>query len=265
MKLLWRSLLLTASLVSTPIAVESAAIEVADSPEIDDQEEVILQILELRQQIEDLLGALPPEVRREVERRWQERQPVTEAEPAERVVTTAPVVDKTHAPLPSEETSPEDPETPADEIAESSLPCGGFHLLDTNGDGLVSGGDRQWRFLRLWFDNGDANLEETELESLFELGVRQIDVSLRFYTNEDGDSEDVDAGELIELVQVGTGNSPRRTGALVINADRLTRDEVLTISGPDGDPLSGFQPLSAESFLASETLDRIPVICPDLD
>ena len=141
----------------------------------------------------------------------------------------------------------------------------GFHLLDTNGDGLVSGGDRQWRFLRLWFDNGDENLEEAELESLFERGVRQIDVNLRFYTNEDGDSEDVDAGELIELIQVGTGNSPRRTGVLVINSDRLTRDGVLTFFGSDGDPLSGYQPLDAGSFLAGETGDRVPVICPDLD
>lgn len=272
---LLRSFLLTASLLSAPVVAQSAASEAADPSSTDDQEEVILQILELKQQIEDLLTALPPEVRQEVERRWRDRLPttedlqpesttgdegsVTETEPVESTVEVAPIVDA----IPVVEPVPTP--SPSEEIAESQLPCGGFHLFDTNGDGMISGADRQWRFLRLWFDNGDRNLDETELGSLFELGVRQIDVNLQFYTNEEGDSEDVDAGELIELIQVGTGNSPRRTGVLVINSDRLARDGVLTLSGSEGGPLSGYQPLDAESFLAGETGARIPLICPDLD
>lgn len=275
LKPLLRSFLLTASLLSDPVVAQSNASEAADPPPTDDQEEVILQILELKQRIEDLLIALPPEVRQEVERRWRDRLPttedlqpettttdedsVTETEPMESAVEVAPIVDATPVaePVPAP--------SPSEEIAESPPPCGGFHLFDTNGDGVISGADRQWRFFRLWFDNGDGNLDETELESLFELGVRQIDVNLHFYTNEEGNSEDVDAGELIELIQVGTGKSPRRTGVLVINSDRLARDGVLNISGSEGDPLSGYQPLDAESFLAGETGDRFPMICPDLD
>jgi hypothetical protein len=242
------------------------------------QEEIILQILDLREQIEDLLAALPPEVREAVERRWEQRESVPAVEPPDAAPTfVEPVTEiESGVELPTgstPETSPIPPVASEPIVGEAeprvgvaqepAPPCGGFHLLDTNGDQLVSGADRQWRFLRLWFDDGDGILTDSELESLFELGVRLIDVDLRFYVNAEGDSEDVDADDLIELARVGKGNSSRRTGVLVIDSGRLARGEMLTLSGPDGDQTTGYLPMGSGLFLTDNAGKSWPVICSE--
>ncbi len=267
---------LTASLLFAISSIGTPAF--GDEPVTRTQEEIILQILDLREQIEDLLAALPPAVRGEVERRWEQREsvpaveppdpdpifvePLTEIEsgvelPTGSTLETSPILPVASEPIAAES------EPQVESAQESAPPCGGFHLLDTNGDQLVSGADRQWRFLRLWFDDGDGVLADSELESLFELGVRMIDVDLRFYVNEDGDSEDVDAEDLIELARVGKGNSSRRTGALVIESGRLTRGGMLTLSGPDGDRATGYQPLGSGLFLTDNAGNSWPVICSE--
>jgi len=244
--------LLSASLLSALSAVTASP--AAEEPAVADpadQEEIILRILDLRQQIEDLLDALPQEVREEVERRWLEQQAASTAEPQPsepEAVTALPPATVTPTPEPAAAAEP---------------PCGRFYLLDSNEDTLVTGGDRQWRFLRLWFDNGDSNLEESEIESLFDLGVRAIDVELRFYTNDEGQAEDIDVDDLIWLRLVGDNKSGSRSGALVVEADRLARGGILRLTDTQGTVLSGFQPLGAEYFLETEDGVRIPVLCAE--
>jgi hypothetical protein len=263
-----RFYLLTASFLAVFLAGQPTAGQkesAATARPAASEEEIIQRIIDLRQQIEDLLSVLPPEVQEEVERRWRDQQAVSAPTPEagsesretamEATMETEPV-----PPAPEQQT-----ELPTAETAEALPPCGGFLLFDTNGDGLISGADRQWRFVRLWFDAGDGTLEETELESLFDLGVRQIDVGLRFYTNVDGDSEDVDAGDVIELTQVGRGNATRRRGALVIEADRLARGGVLVLIDSDGNSLSGYQPLGSGTLLADGDDVHHPLVCSEMD
>jgi len=266
-----RLLLLTASLLPVFLLVDSRlTAEEADLPATESQEEIIQSILELRQQIEDLLEILPEDVRQEVEQRWRERQ----AEKPEDTDAAAeltpesgpesePVIDRQTA----SEAEPivEDENSSAEElVAETAPPCGGFHWFDTNQDSLVSGGDRQWRHLRLWFDNnGDGELEDAEIESLFELGVRQIDVGLRFYNNDEGDSEDVDVDDLIRLQRVGKGGANRRSGALVVAAERLARDGRSRLTDTEGTQLSGYQTLGSTTVLETSDGKRSPVLCQE--
>lgn len=247
------------------MASHSAAIE-TESVSTGSQEEIIERILELRGQIEDLLEILPAEVRQEVERRWQERHTGDPAlnsglETVSEPVSTPEPESASVDPSPAEP----DPEPVADEVVAVVAPrCGGLHLFDTNEDSLVSGGDRPWRFLRLWFDsNGDRGLDESEIETLLDLGVRQIDVDLRFYGNDQGDSEDVDVDDFIWLRQIAKAKADRRSGVLVVAAERLGRDGRLRLVDVEGTQLSGYQPLGSRSFLETSDGKRSPVLCPE--
>lgn len=252
------------------------------------QEEILERILELRAQIEDLLESLPPEMRDEVERRWRERSAVEQmALPAEQPAAPAPSEppappETAPAPTPDSEpiaestelSAPESdtpqPTEPTESLAQDAEPalappaCGGIHLFDTNEDALLSGGDRHWRFLGLWFDgDADGALDETEIEGLFALGVRQIDVALKFYLDDEGATEDIDVEDLVWLRQVGKNKAKRRSGALIIDADRLARDGRLWLVDADGTQLSGFQPLVSDIDLETRDGERLPLLCGD--
>ena len=195
--------------------------------------------------MDDLLQALPPEMREEAERRWQERQ--------RQLAATAP--QESPEPIAEEETEAVAP-------AETGDAGCGLRVLDTNADGSISGADRQWRFLRLWFDDGDGEVSELEIESLYDLGVRQIDTGLGFYVDTDGDSEDIDTGDRIELAAVGIGNADRRRGVLVVDADRLARGGLLTLTDAAGAPLSGYQALGPGTLLVDASGNGVPAVCP---
>ena len=248
-------------------------------------EQIILQILELRQQIEDLLEILPEEMRREVEERWiRSETPRQEAGPEVDQTATSPVATDpssiTPATDPMVEPTAEDESTRVpppvfddqeasteeEAVVAAATPCGGFRLFDTNEDSLVSGADRPWRFLRLWFDtDGDDLVEDSEVESLFDLGVRQIDVDLRFYNPAEGDSEDVDVDDFIWLRGVDRKKGSGRSGVLVIAADRLASDGRLRIFDLQGTQLTGFQPLGPTAFVETDQGDRFPLVCEQED
>lgn len=270
-----RSFLLTAGLLLWP-CLPGPPLRAEEVDPATSQEEVIQRILELRQQIEDLLEILPEDLRQEVERRWQEDQA---RKPEEAVIGSPPGPETETEPTPEAKQSGEpaiateprparEPATTQEVLADEQAatpvvpPCGGFYLFDTNEDSVVSAGDRPWRYLRLWFDtNSNRSLEEDEIESLFELGVRQIDVALRFYTDDEDNSEDVDLDDLIWLRQVGNARTNRRSGALVMDADRLGRDGRFWLTDDDGGQLTGLQPLASGAFLHTRDGDRFPVLC----
>jgi hypothetical protein len=258
------SLFAAALLVKPPIA--AAGPRSAD----DDQEETIRRILDLRSEAEALLESLPPETRAEVERRWRDRQPPpvepSLPEPAEPPTIEVPTPTATLPPEVLPQPQVETPAEPMMEKAETTVDepiCGGFQLLDSDHNGLVSGADRQWRFLRLWFDNGDGQPEDDEIESLYTLGVEAIDVGLRFYTNSSGDSEDIDIDDTIQLRNVGKRGQRRRIGTLVVDSDRLARDGVVTLTDLQGYPLTGVQPLSGDRSLALAGGPPTPISCLD--
>lgn len=240
--------------LTAPAMAETAAIDMA-------QEETIERILELRAQLQDLVESLPPELRDEVERRWRQRQaeppaptPPTPSEPTP--AATAPAIASEPAVEPTAEAAPVATEQPG---------CGGFHLLDTDDDGLVSGGDRQWRFLRVWFDNGDGEIDSEEIESLLALGVRSLDTQLRFYNDDGGGTEDVDVADVIELRGIGKRPKDRRSGVLVVDADRLERDGVLRLEDPEGRPASGYEVLSALHRFVLRDGRSLPILCVEGD
>lgn len=272
--------MLTAVLLSSvPFLLQPASAEEAESDTPEGQDEVIQRILELRQQIEDLLEILPEDVRQEVEQRWRDRQAKGSEERQEIDPETGPetTTDVALEPESERHVTParesqaatqamDTVETPIEEDleAETVPACGGFHLFDTNEDSLVTAGDRPWRYLRLWFDsNGDGAVQEPEIESLFDLAVRQIDVGLRFYNNEDGDSEDMDVDDFIWLRKVGKGKTDRRSGALAVAADRLARAGHLMVLDVEGVQLSGYQPLGSITFLETGNGTRHPVLCQE--
>lgn len=277
MQILQRALLLIAALVAlstfriSPLQAEESAAETDQ-----EHEQIIQQILELRQQMEDLLKSLPEEMLLELEKRWEEQQsepPTLEPEPdqVQESDPTTPSTGEGSTAVPTETepvvvVAPDQSPTAEEPISALSPPCGGFHLFDTNEDSLVSGGDRPWRFLRLWFDtDGDGAVSDLEIESLFDLGVRQIDVALRFYNSAAGDSEDVDVDELIWLRGVGKKIGSDRSGVLAIATDRLASDGRWKISDAQQAHLTGYQPLGTNTFLETEQGDRYPVVCQPMD
>lgn len=274
-----RSVLLTAGLLSgASVIAHPATAEETATATSESQEEIIQRILELRGEIEELLELLPVEMREEVERRWRDRQQVdlapqsepegqTEVEPEgqqESPTTQAAQPELPEEPARTAEPEPEVTPASADEVTKTASPCGGFHLFDTSEDLLVSGGDRPWRYLRLWFDqNADGAIDDAEIESLFELGVREIDVGLQFYINDEGESEDVDVEDLIWLRQVGKGGGKRRSGALAAAADRLAHGGQFWLVDGNGTQLTGYQALGSASFLETSDGERLPVLCLD--
>lgn len=240
------------------------------SPSHATTEEIIEQILVLRQQIESLLKALPPEMREEIESRWRERQqaelPIAETELPPTIPSSDPSVSEQPAPLePSQPTA----ESPVPETAPEPAPslepratCGTLGPLDTNEDGLISGGDRYWRYLRLWFDNGNGTLEEAEIESPFSLGIRQIDVGMGSFKDSDDAVGDIDVDDLVRLHLHSRGRSGTRTGVLIIEAGRLARGDELWLVDSSGTKLANYQPLTTELAFEFADGNRHPLSCP---
>ncbi|MEE9562925.1 MAG: hypothetical protein V3W50_07645 [Thermoanaerobaculia bacterium] len=245
--------------------------------------EIIERILALRREMEALLEVLPPELQEEIERRWRELQ---EAEAA-RAASHVPQVESTGraevavlSPVPTPDTIPvvESPEATTAIVPEPSAPeppapesepepeivpvCGTLTPFDTNEDGLVSGADRYWRYLRLELEGGGASLEAQGPSGLYELGIRTIDVNLNFFTTPDKEKGDIDVDEAIHIELVGKGRLAGESGVLVIDADRLARGGEIKLVDGSGTLLAGIQTL--RPGLALETADgsRLPLLCP---
>lgn len=186
--------------------------------------------------------------------------PVDEAEPSP---VESPMVEPPAAAteIVSEPSAPEGP-TPETALEPATAPvCGTLTPLDSNEDGVLSGADRYWRYLRLELDGG-AGMESQGPASLYDLGIRTIDVELKFYATPDKERGDIDVGEAIHIELVGKGRLAGESGVLVIDADRLARGGEVQLVDGSGTPLAGFQAL--RPGLALETTDgsRLPLLCP---
>ncbi len=283
---------LTIALISIPM-VQGTNLwaQGQESPPPEDVERIIEEILQLRGEAEALLETLPPELREEVERRWLELQVVPPEVPAETVSRPAPAVEvppepdlgpEDSAPLPAEmapaqEPTPEpEPETelePAPESRPSAISevepepepakaCDSLGPLDSNGDGVISASDRNWRYLRLRADIGGKSTSMGDLESLYDLGIREIDVNLRFYKLDDGFKGDITIDDRIRFELAGKRKSSRRSMILFVQASRLARSGSLRLVDASGALLAGDQPLAPGVALQTAEGKRLPLLCP---
>lgn len=261
-----------------------------------DTDEVIEQILDLREQLEALLSGLPPELRDEVELRWNHRldaaRPAdsadaspapleppsrSSADPAgdlEPSVTTAADVDPSEAELRLEsgDSIPLDnlvePTATIEEItiAEgevTSPECVHLAAFDTNEDRVVSSGDRYWRYLRLWEDNGDGVVnEELEIESLFELEIREIRVELDYYGLPNDVSGDITVGDEVQLILVDTKRNAASPATLVVQAGRMARGGQIWIADEAGRVLDGYQVVGPAILAETAAGIKMPLVCP---
>lgn len=219
------------------------------------EEEIIERILELRREIEDLLEALPPELRQEVERRWEVRRSPDRG-PTDEIAE--PKVEPPALPPPAD--------TEAGDLARSEEPtaavlCSHFKILDDNADDRVSGGDRYWRYLRLWNDDGDSRLTDSEIESLLQYGVKSLEVGLRSYMRADGSTGELDLADVLYLILESGKDATEGRRVLLLDASRLARGEDRLVDS-DGGLLTGWIPIGRGLFLQSAEGMRAPLVCP---
>ena len=254
-----------------------------ESPSPEDVERIIEEILRLRGEADALLEALSPELRDEVERRWEELQAAPPEDLGEGAsdpvssIADSPEPDDT-APVPAEvgatavpELEPEavDQSPAASEVVSEPEPepepakeCDSLGPLDTNGDGVISATDRNWRYLRLRADTGGRSTNMVDLESLYDLDIREIDVNLRFYKLSDGAAGDIFIDDRIRFELLGKRKSSRRSMILFIQASRLARSGELQLVDPSGALLAGDQPLAPGVALQTAEGKHLPLLCP---
>lgn len=236
------------------------ALSVDPDDEATSSEELIAQLTALRQRIDDLLGlltALPPAAD---EVTAATTAPVA-AEEAESPSLTPPASEQ-QAPtptLPPQDSAPSTGGPQPDAAPPSEPACAELSLFDTNGDGVVSGLDRYWRFFRLWHDDGDGAIEARELTGLYDAGIKELTVALKTYRTVDGDAGDVRAAGRIRLELLGKRGA---TAELVLDADRLAGGGELELRDGSGAPLTGLQALSSEMAIAAADGASVPLRCP---
>ena len=252
-----------------------------ESPPPEDVERIIEEILRLRGEADALLEALSPELRDEVERRWEELQAAPPEDLGEGAsdpvssIADSPEPDDT-APVPAEVGATAVPEPELEPEAEAQSPatlevvpetepakeCDSLGALDTNGDGVISATDRNWRYLRLRADTGGRSTNMVDLESLYDLDIREIDVNLRFYKLSDGAAGDIFIDDRIRFELLSKRKSGRRSMILFIQASRLARSGELRLVDPSGALLAGDQPLAPGVALQTAEGKRLPLLCP---
>lgn len=286
---------LTITLISIPLTLGADLwAQGQESPPPEDVERIIEEILQLRGEAEALLETLPPELREEVERRWIELQLAPPELPDEEASQSAPTV----AAPPEPDAGPEDLSPVPAEIAPSQQPtpdpgpdselepaleseaaevlpdpepepepepakeCDSLGPLDTNSDGIISADDRNWRYLRLRADMGGRSTSMGDLESLYDLDIREIDVNLRFYKLADGFTGDITLDDRIRFELLSKRKSGRRSMILFIQASRLGRGGGLQLVDSSGALLAGDQPLAPGVALQTAEGARLPLLCP---
>ncbi|MEO1085961.1 MAG: hypothetical protein AAFY88_17115 [Acidobacteriota bacterium] len=148
--------------------------------------------------------------------------------------------------------------------------CRTLGPFDTDGDGKLTGLDRHWRHFYLWTDvNENRKLDEREIESPYDRGIREIDVALRSFVRGKGKRKralEIQLEEYI-LLDVGgdgwSGADPRGDdGALAVDASALRK-----AGGPDlrdsrGRALEGVLPFRPGLVLRLTDGTEIVANCP---
>jgi hypothetical protein len=258
----------------------------AAAPPVSEQE-VKERLLELQAEIERLLPFLSPELRREIAAELA-RRAETQKELAERAIRRepgpesaersaepaaapeAPVGSPVGSPveMPAETAEPSPPTSRPGSGPTARTDCNTLEPFDTLEDGRIDSGDRYWRYLYLWTDaNADGEVEEREVRSVYEAGIRNISVRLDRFEGEEGSVGLVRIGRWVVLDPRGDGFSGDITGrtddgALTVDASALGRSSGPRLLGPDGRPLEGMQPLRSGLSLREASGRVIELTCP---
>ncbi len=269
--------------------------EPAETSESVDTGAIVEQILELQEQLESLLSALPPDLREEVERQWQRRLETNRRAEArlsedrsdldtqtDQVLPTGPPVREEAVALPSvppdstrfdlgdvaggeeslEQAERADPSDVVEPEPLGAISCMHMAAFDTNEDRLVSPGDRYWRYLRLWTDNGDGIVnEEFEIDSLFELDIREIRVELDYYAMRGDVSGDIRVGDQVELILIDPKRNSSAPATLVVQAGRMARGGRIWLADSSGQVLDGYQAVSPAIVAETDDGRRLPLVC----
>ncbi|MCP4661432.1 MAG: hypothetical protein GY856_39010 [bacterium] len=223
-------------------------------------EEIVERILELRREIDALMAQLPPELRDEVRKQLAELDATPPADAT--AVKAPPAAVVPVRPEPAPVPVPEPPRRIRKQPA-----CNTLVVFDTNQDGRVDSSDRYWRHLNLWIDrNGDGRIEEREISSPFDRGVREIEVDLEGFGRTKDRFGAIRIGEHIVLDLRGNGfdEGSRRSddGVLLVDATALVRASGPRILSAAGEVVEGIQPFAA-GWRIEEPSGRVTVVsCP---
>lgn len=250
----------------------------AGAPPVGEQE-VVDRLMELQEEIERLLPFLSPELRRRIaaelarraaaQQKQAERaareapEPAGEEAKAEAGAETDAAAEETPQQVAAGPTEPSRVRSPAARTA-----CNTLEPFDTREDGRIDSGDRYWRYLYLWTDgNGDGEVTEREVRSVFEAGVRNISVRLDRFEGKEGSVGLLRIDRWIVLDPLGDGFSGGITGhtddgALTVDAGALGRFSGPQLLGPDGRPLEGMQPFRPGFSLREASGRVIELSCP---
>ena len=217
------------------------------------QDEIVERILTLDREMRSLLEQLPPDVRERVEQRLAET-----GEDSSRPLTAEPTTRP--EPAPAEVSS----ETVPVSVRRSPA-CSALAFFDTDADGKVDSTDRYWRFLDLWLDrDGDGAVDDKEILSTFDRGVREIEVALDGFKDRKGRFHGVRAGENIVLDIKGNGFDAGPGGddaVLVVDAAALSRSG-WTIRTATGVSVEGIEPLRGGWRIEGEDGEVTVLGCP---
>ena len=238
------------------IATMTLALDSEDGGREGEAQDLIESLGQLQREIDRLLAQLTaglPEVQTEVGTR------VSEAGQNGGEVDTPTRLSE--VPSPAIEPVAEEPAVVAQRLIEppAEAECEEFKVFDSNEDGVLSGLDRYWRYFRLWRDDGDGVIEESELSGLYDAGVGEVTVRLGTYRTVDGIAGDVIGGGNIRFDLLGKNGDIAR---LTLDADRLARGGELELQDGSGFALTGRQALTSQMIVAPVDGTPAPLSCP---
>jgi hypothetical protein len=226
------------------------------------QGELIEEAVELRRRLEQIEERLTPESRRRLEERLRELEDASAAAPEDAASTAPP--DPVSPPTAASPTHiVETDGTPLDRAAPAAarVRCNTLRPFDTSGDGILTGADRYWRYLKLWLDaDGDGRPAPNEWIHPFELGIVEIELDLRRFHNEDGSDGEIEREDgRLRFFPLGKHGD---SGVLGVETTRIRRGDGLDFRAPDGEPLEGIQELRPGLEIVPSSGDPVTINCP---
>lgn len=263
-----------------------AGAQVADDPlagtPTREEQETMAEILVLQEEISRLIGTLSPELQDTILERLESMAagalahdeavvPLAGAESGEQAIELfaagEDVVDgvrdaEAPQPVPAIPTRARSKAPPAS--------CNTLALFDSNEDGKVSASDRSWRHLYLWSDaDGDGVMQDAEVQSAYDRGIRSLDVRLDTFLRSDGDKtlpSEIEVDRYIVLDTSGDGfDSTARMiddGVLLVDAGKLGRGDGPDLLDETGLPLAGLQAFRANLSLEAVREKPEKFTCP---
>ena len=191
--------------------------------------------------------------------------PVSKPEPAAEPASPVP----TPEPAPKVEPPIEQPKVAAPAPLRSRA-CNTLDVLDSDGDGALTGLDRHWRHLYLWFDrNGDGKMDERELEQPYDKGIRSISLNLRtFVRGKKKRARELpildESYLLLDLDGDGWKGviSSSKDGALALDFDAVRRGDGPSYKDTSGKDLTGIEPFRPGWTVVSSDGTAVELRCP---